>query len=126
MKSRGFTLVELIISIVVISLVIGTSVSMSAKLSRATVMPDVLNISTFLAERELERVNQKRFSAIANEGPTNYTEAPFTDYSWQIQVSAPPAGLGLGTTTARAKQVVVIINHAVYGAVSLSTLVSNN
>lgn len=126
MRNRGFTLIELIISIVVLSIVIFTSMTMLANISRMTVMPDVLNRCGLLAERELERVNQKRYSTIVNEGPTAYAMPGFTDYTFQIEVSPPPGGLGLGSDSSRIKQVAITVSHPVYGAVTLTTLVANS
>jgi prepilin-type N-terminal cleavage/methylation domain-containing protein len=126
MKSRGFTLIELVISIVVLALVIGVSMTMLSEIARASVRPDFLNRCGFLAERELERVNQLRYSMIVNQGPQNYAMPGFTDYSFRIQVAAPPAALGFGIDTVRAKQVTITVSHPAYGQVVLTTLVSNN
>jgi prepilin-type N-terminal cleavage/methylation domain-containing protein len=126
LKARGFTLIELVISIVVISLVIGTVLTVYASLGRMTITPDAVNRCTFLAERELERINQMRFSAVVNEGPVNYTMAGFTDYSYQIITAVPPVALGLGNDMTRGKQVTITVSHPAFGQVVLTTLVTRN
>lgn len=126
MKQKGFTLIEIIFAMIILAVVVLSVMTVLANVNQATAMPDVINRCTYLAERELERVNQRRFSMVVNEGPVNYAMAGYTDYSYQIAVSPPPAALGLGTTTARAKQVIVTVSHPVHGQVQLTTLVGNN
>ncbi|MCM8775116.1 MAG: type II secretion system GspH family protein, partial [Candidatus Omnitrophica bacterium] len=84
-QQKGFTLIELIIGLVVISIAVGTMVSVFADVVYSSVLPEIINTSAALAEQELERVSGMRFSSIANEGPTNYPGA-FSSYSYQITV----------------------------------------
>lgn len=118
-------MIELIIAIVVLSIAIGTLGNVLANMTTQAVLPRSLNTSTHLAEQELERVSGLRFSAVANEGPTSYT-GNFSDYSYQVAVSAVPATLATDPAQAQYKQVAVTVSHATGGSVTLTTVVTNN
>ncbi len=123
-KSRGFSLIEMIIAIVILTISIGTLLWVSGDVFRLATTPEILDASSQLAERELERVLTLRFSDVANEGPTNYTGS-FAGYSYQITVSAVPGTIATDPAMANYKQVQVSITHTTAGTVSLRTIVTN-
>lgn len=116
-------MIEVVIAMVVIAIAVGTLLAVLAEMTNATVMPEVVNIATHLAERELDRVSGLRFSAVANEGPTSYTGA-FSNYSYQVTVSAVPAAIAVDPGMTQYKQVQVTVTPTTAGAVSLTTLLT--
>ncbi len=123
--SRGFTLIELIIAVSVLAIVIGTAVSVLGDILNSTVQPEILDTSTHLAEREMERISFMRFSQVANAGPANFT-SPFSNYSYQVTVSPVPAALANDPGMAGYKQVQVTVTHLAASPVSLTTIVTRN
>ena len=124
-QEKGFTMIELIIAIVILSIAIGTLGVVIANMTTQAVLPGVLNTSTQLAEQEMERVSGLRFSAIANEASTSYT-GNFSAYSYQVTVSAVPVALANDPGQAQYKQVQVTVTHTAGGSISLTTIVTNN
>ncbi len=121
---KGFSLIEMVIAIIVLSIVVGTVLSVFADVMQSTVTPEIINVSTSLAEKEMERVSGLRFSDVVDEGPTSYT-GNFSNYSYQVTVSAVPVALASDAGMAEYKQVQVTISHATAGSVSLRSVVTN-
>ncbi len=124
LKQRGVTLVELIIAIVVLSIAVGVLFGVFANLLKMTVMPEVLDRSAELAEQQLERISALRFSQIVDEGPVNFS-GNFSDYTYQIIVSAVPDDLADDPSMLDYKQVEIIVHHSVSEDISLKTVVTN-
>lgn len=124
-SKSGFTLIELVIAISVLSIAIGSSLLIFANVTNQTAMPEILNVSTGLAEQELERVTALRFSDIMNQSPTNFT-GNFSSYSYEIQVTPVPLTLANDPAMAEYKQTRIIIRHNTVGSVSLTTVISRN
>jgi len=124
-RQKGFTLIEVIIVVVVLSIAVGTLLTVVANVMRATVLPEVINISTGLAEQELERVTVQRFSAVATEASSAFA-SPFDDYTRQVTVSNLDANLSPTGSSTDYKQVVVTVSHGVGGDISLTSVVVNN
>jgi len=124
MKSRGFTLIETIAAVVVLAIAVGTLLHVMGYAIQFTIRPDVMSTATHLAEGELERVTNLRYSQIANQGPTA-SPAPFSNYTYEIRVSAVPVALANDPAMAQYKQVEVIIAHPSMGGITLTTVVTN-
>ena len=124
MKSRGFTLIEAIIAVVVLGIAVGTLLQVMGHAIQATIRPDVMSTATHLAEGELERVTNLRYSQIVNAGPTAFA-APFSNYTYETRVSAVPVALANDPAMAQYKQVEVIIAYPSMGGVTLTTMVTN-
>lgn len=124
-SERGFSLIEMIITIIILTLAVGTIVSAFSEVVRMSVMPEVINTGTGLAEQEIERVTGLRFSSVTNEGPAGFPGS-FSNYSYQISASPVPVSLAVDPGMARYKQVQVTVTHATAGSVSLSTVAANN
>ena len=86
---------------------------------------EILSVSTDLAEQQLERVTGQRYSQVINEGPTSFT-GNFSNYSYQISVSAVPAALATDPGMVQYKQVQVSVSHVSAGTVNLRTVVTNH
>ena len=123
-KDRGFTLIELVVAIVVISIAVSGLLVTFSNIIRATVQPEVINISTHLAEQEMERETALRFSSVANVASTNFGGS-FSAYSFQVAVSAVPAALANDPGMANYKQVLVTVTHTSGVSLSLTSVVTN-
>lgn len=122
---KGFTLIELIIAIAVLSIAIGSLFLVLANLVNTSVLPQVLNVGAGLAEEQLERVTQLRYSDVVNQGPANFG-GNFSSYSYRIQVAAVPAALANDPGMANYKQVTVTVTHSTAGSVSATTVATNH
>ena len=121
----GFTLIELIMTVVILSIAIGGLLVAVGAAAQHVVLPYITQIATGLAEQELERVTGLRFSQVASASATPFA-SPFADYTYQIIVSAVPVNLANDPGLAQYKQVKVAVAHAGIGSVGLTTVVTNN
>ena len=124
-SSAGFSLIEMVIAIIILSIAVGTVLSAFSNVIKSTVTPELIDVSTDLAEKEMERVVGQRFSVIANEATTAYTGS-YSNYSYKVDVAAVPVALASDAGMISYKQVTVTVTHATAGAVSLTTIVTNN
>lgn len=120
---RGFTLIELIISLIVISLALMTLVQTQGQILGLTTQPDRNIIGYHLAEQEFERISALPYTSIVDEaGATNYTGS-FATYSHQNDVidytSTPHPVMGNG------KQVDIIILRNSVEVARLTTFVTD-
>lgn len=122
---KGFTLIETLIAVVVMGIAVGALLLVLTSVVDQTVLPEIHNVGSHLLEREFERVTSQRFAAVVNE-PSTAFPGSFSDYSWQVAVSPVPAALASDPGMSQYKQVLVTVTHASGGAVSLSTVVTNN
>lgn len=125
---RGFTLIETIISMVVIGIAfLGLLAVITGVFTHAT-RDEVMSIATMLAKGEMERVTRLSFASVVDEnrdGPASFS-GNFSNYSWQVRVDAVPAAIVTDPTMASYKQVEVRITNTIAGDVSLKTIVTNN
>ena len=124
-NKKGFSIIELLIAIVILSMAVGTLVVVLDEVIHAEVLPETLNISTALAEQEMERVTALRFASVVNEGPIAYT-GDFSSYTYEIKVTAVPVDLANDPGMSNYKQVQIIVQHSVLGSVNLETIVTNH
>ena len=127
--SRGFTLVEMIMGITILSIAILALLLVVGQAAQKSAQPELLSTATHLAEGEMERVGNLRYSQIVNQAPAAFA-APFADYTYEVTVSAVPPcpcppGLADDPAMNQYKQVNVIIRHASQGGVTLTTIVMN-
>lgn len=125
MNRKGFTLIEIIITIVVLSIAIGTLMTVSSSILSSSVTPEVLDRSSELAEQQLERISNLRFSQVVNEGPAPFT-GNFTNYSYRIVVAPVPASIADDAAMARYKQVTITITQPGGSTVNLTTIVTSS
>lgn len=125
-KKRGFTLIEVIISIIILGVILTPFSAMVANIIRQNVYSQAQATAAALAEGELERVTNLRFSAVSAEAPAAFS-APFSAYTHAVAVDYV-ASSDLNTPVVGAtdyKRVQVSVNNAVSGTITLTTLVTN-
>ncbi len=125
---KGFTLIETIIGIVVIGIIsMGLFATFTGVFTNA-VRDEVVTIATSLAKGELERTTKLSFAGIVsqNAGSPVSFGGNFTNYSWQIVVSAVPAAIANDASMANYKQVESRVTNPMVGDISLKTIVTNN
>ena len=111
---RGFTLIETIISIVVIGIAfLGLVAVVTGVFTNAT-HDEAMAIATMLAKGEMERVSGLGWPVADDSGGFS---GNFTNYSWEVDVT---------DTDSEHRQVDVIVTNAMIGSVTLTTMATNN
>lgn len=114
MSRKGFTLIETVISIVIIGVVfLGLLAVVTGVFTHAT-RDEVMTTATMLAKGEMERASGLDWTVADDSG--SFT-GNFSDYSWEINVTA---------TDSEHKQVNATVTNAMIGSVTLTTMVTNN
>jgi Tfp pilus assembly protein PilV len=125
---KGFTLIETVISILVIGIAfLGLVAVVTGVLTNAT-RDEGMAIATMLAREEMERVTRLSFSSVLDEhrdSPVSFG-GNFSNYLWQVRVDAVPVDIANDPTMTDYKQVEVRVTNGIIGTVSLKTLVTNN
>ncbi len=126
---RGFTLIELIMVIVVSAiLLLGISIPLRVVLVQG-VAPEYQAVASMLAERELERISDLRFSTIVSIPATPFI-APFDDYSYSIVVNYVNGPNNLDVVTdplvTDYKRIKIIVSHPATDNVVTTTLLTQN
>jgi prepilin-type N-terminal cleavage/methylation domain-containing protein len=124
-KQKGFTLVELVMGMVVLSVAVGALIAGVTAMVRQSVLPEIINTSTYLAEREMERVTSQRFSKIGDEASTAFA-APFGNYSYEVEVDAVPGAIANDPGMNEYKQVKITVSHPQGGSIDLTTIATRN
>ncbi|MDP2920817.1 MAG: type II secretion system protein [Candidatus Omnitrophota bacterium] len=125
---KGFTLIETMIGIVVLGIIaLGLFATFTGVFTNAA-RDEVVTIATGLAKGELERTARLSFSSIVsqNAGTPMSFGGNFTNYSWQIVVSAVPVAIASDAGMAQYKQVESRVTNPLVGDISLKTIVTNN
>jgi prepilin-type N-terminal cleavage/methylation domain-containing protein len=108
---KGFTLIEIIMAIVVISLAITPILVILPSVLKDTAIVEYMDIGSRLAEQQIERVLSLPFSSVATVGLTAYT-GDLADYNYSITVSADGT---ICTSVVTCKAVDITINHDTAG-----------
>ena len=126
MKKRGFTLIEVILSVVILAVVLTPFSLLVANVIRQNIYSQAQATAVSLAEGELDRITNMRFSAVDDEASVAfsapflaYTRAAAVDYVNADALDTPVAG---PTNYKRAQ---VSVNNAISGTITLTTLVAN-
>jgi len=125
---KGFTLIETVIGIVVLGIIaLGLFATFTGVFTNA-VRDEVVTIATSLAKGELERTARLSFASVVsqNAGSPVSFGGNFTNYSWQIVVSAVPVAIASDAGMAQYKQVESRVTNPMVGDISLKTIVTNN
>ena len=125
---KGFTLIETIMSIVIIGIAFLGLVAVFTGVFTNAVRDEVMTVSTMLAKGEMERVMRLDFSDVDDENrdsPANFG-GDFTNYSWQVRVDAVPTSIATDPSMTNYKQVEARVTNAMVGDISLKTIVTNN
>jgi prepilin-type N-terminal cleavage/methylation domain-containing protein len=135
-RKVGFTLVELIIAIIVISICFLSVALMYQEVLRGAFQTRILSTATALAEEKMEEVLSKgylEYSGVTKIGPTSFTRPGFTEYSFQVNFY----NVGLGdppddaldtpvlTETTQYKKVEVKVMHSGIADITLTSLIAN-
>jgi len=124
---RGFTLVETIISIVVIGIVFLGLLAVFTGVYTDVVYDEAMTVATMLAKAEMERAIGLGFAGVSDQNrdsPLAFS-GNFSNYSWQIRVDAVPVAIADDPTMTNYKQVEARVAHAMAGSVSLKTIMTN-
>lgn len=128
MKAKnGFTLAELIISIIIISLSVLSMALIFQETLRGSPAVKAMTIATALAEEKIDEVLRLGYAGVNNTGPTNFP-SPFSDYSFQIVVHYVDA-TGLDTSVdplqTEYRNVEVRVMHSGIANISVNSLLAN-
>lgn len=85
MKKQGFTLVELVVSLVIISIAFYAVISVFITVAPRNINIESLSKATYLSNRILEETMAKDFNSIASVSATNIS-SPFNNFQYQITV----------------------------------------
>jgi type II secretory pathway pseudopilin PulG len=120
MKSkRAITLIELTMSIVVISICLLSVGLIYHSVLTKNISIQSMTIATSLAEEKMDEVLRLGFSGISNDGPTAFAD-PFTDYTYQVTViNVQPTDLdtSTGATETGYKNVAVNVTYSLTGSI---------
>ena len=120
---KGFTLIETIISILIIGIAfLGLVAVLTGVFTNAT-RDEVMTVAAGLAKGEMEKVAGEGFSVTSGSGTYS---GNFSNYSWQVTVSAVPVDIAVDPGMTDYKQVEVVVTNAMIGSVSLKTIVTNH
>ncbi|MDH4163664.1 MAG: type II secretion system GspH family protein [Nitrospirota bacterium] len=126
-SAKGFTLIETIITLVVLSIAMVGVLSVFTVGSKGGADPLLLNQAISLAQEKMDEAIALRksggYAAVAAD-PGGFFGAPYGAFAWARTVSCVDAALAPAACTAGYKIVTVTVTHAVTGSVSLATLVT--
>jgi len=124
---KGFTLIETVISIVVIGIISLGLVAVLTGVFTNAVRDEAMTVATMLAKGEMERVTRLDFVDVVDENrddPENFG-GNFSNYSWQVRVDAVPEDIAEDAEMENYKQVEVRVTNTMIGDISLKTIVTN-
>jgi len=123
---KGFTLIETVISIVVIGVAfLGLVAVFTGAFTNAT-FDEAMTVATMLTKGEMERVIGLGFSVDDEhrDDPVSFG-GNFTNYSWQVRVDPVPEDIAVDEDMSEYKQVEVRVTNAIVGDISLKTIITN-
>ncbi|MDP8229667.1 MAG: prepilin-type N-terminal cleavage/methylation domain-containing protein [Candidatus Gorgyraea atricola] len=124
-NSKGFSLIELVIAMLIAGISILSLAFLFSQVMKTYAEPEVMQVATALSEQKMEEVTSFRYSDVADDGPTAFS-GNFSNYTWQITVSAVPTALAIDPGMTDYKQVEVTVSNGIIGSVTLATVVTNN
>lgn len=126
-NGAGFTLVETVISIVIIGIAFTGLLAVFTGVFTNAVYDDLMTVATMLTKGEMERVKGLSFANVSDENrdsPAAFS-GNFSNYSWQVRVDPVPEDIADDETMTNYKQVEVRVTNDIAGQVSLKTIVTN-
>lgn len=127
-SKKGFTLIEVILVMVILAISLPPLCILIVNVVRKNVLTQVQATATALAEGEMEKVTNMRFSGIATTAQTAFS-APFTAYNYTITVdyvNASDLNTPVVPGPTNYKRVQVMVNNAISGNLTLTTLIAND
>lgn len=111
-NKRGFTLVELIVSLLVIGIVMSAALAIFINAGFQSVNVDVYTTAQTLAEYKMEQAMSHDFADVNSEAVANFS-GDFSLYSSQVIVDFVSSGVldTVSGTTTNFKRIVVKISH---------------
>lgn len=122
----GFTIVELLMAIIIISICVIPVALMYQQATQGSYQTRVLTVATALAEEKMEEVLRLGYSGVSDIGLSNFP-SPFADYSFQVDVDNVEAE-DLDTSVVNEtgyKSVEVQVSHSVAPSVTVKSLLTN-
>jgi len=125
----GFSLIEIIITLVVLSIAAVGVLSVFISGMKGSADPLILNQATALAQEKVdEAIALKKsggYAAVLAAGGVPFA-APYGEFSWVQAVTCVDSGLvAPAACTVGYKIVTVTVTHAVIGSINLDTLVTD-
>jgi prepilin-type N-terminal cleavage/methylation domain-containing protein len=84
-KAKGFTLVEVIVSVSVVAIVMYALIAVFVTSGFRGVNVEVFTVAQSLAEGKLEEISARNFAGITGESETNYT-GDLSDFSYEVVI----------------------------------------
>lgn len=116
MRKKGFTLIELIVSVAVLAVIMYSVIAIFITTGAKGVNAEVFSVAQSLAEDKLEEMMGKGFSAISSEAQT-YFDGDLQEFSYEITVSyvsKEALDVPVGSATDY-KKIQVRVNHSKLG-----------
>lgn len=85
-SSRGLSLIELVIFIVIMGLAVPPLFIVAANIFEEHMNMEAMHVSTNLAQSKVEELKSKGFDAVVNEGKTDFP-GQFSSYEYQVTVN---------------------------------------
>ena len=92
MKRRGLTLIEMAISIALISLVVLWSINVMNNLGKGSVTTSDMEIATLLASQKIEELKTKSYSELLTSPQTGTFSSPYNQFSYEIVFTSSSSG----------------------------------
>jgi prepilin-type N-terminal cleavage/methylation domain-containing protein len=135
-EKRAFTLIEVVLVIVVLGIALTPLCILVVQVVQKNVLSQAQATAVSLAEGEIERLTNARFSQVTCEASTPFSGA-FSGYSYSTDVDyvnsgdlntsvGRPAGCsGTPGTATNYKRIRLSVNHAIARNITLTTVVVN-
>ena len=92
-RSRGFTLVEMIVAILLIGVGLMGLAAISSTVTRANVQSSALTAGSALAQERIERLRTEAYSAIVDGNDTREVDGVTYTRAWVVTNDTPAVGL---------------------------------
>lgn len=125
--NRGFTLIEAIIVMIILGICLTPFAILVVNVMSQNIYSQAQATAIALAESEMERVTNLRFSLVNDEAQVPFS-VPFSAYNHEIIVDYVNAG-NLNTPVGGPtdyKRVQIVVRSSISGPITLTTLVTND
>lgn len=134
---RAFTLIEVILVMVILAISLTPLSILIVNVTQKNILSYAQAQASALAEKEMERVTQLRFSTLTCATSTPFS-SPFSAFSYTVDVDyvnpsaldtsvGRPSGCSSsGGTNTNYKRVQVTVNNVITGPLTVTTLVTND
>ena len=136
-NKRSFTLIEVVLTMAILGICLTPLCIMIVNVVQKNVLSQVQATAVSLAQGEMEKVTNLRFSNVNCEASSAFSN-PFSAYSKQVfvdyvfagaldaSVGQPSLCASPGGTATDYKKVRVVISHPIIGSLTLATLVTRD